>query len=64
MDEETVVNVSLLESVFVGSGATPHTPPPGRNPTRTPGIKWIEAIVYSQVYNKDSLQIGRKDRFC
>jgi hypothetical protein len=64
MVEETVYKVWLIDSISVGSGGTPHTPPSGRNPPRTPGIKCIEALFNSLVYNKDSGHIGRKDRLC
>ncbi|MGD8455428.1 MAG: hypothetical protein PVF83_03505 [Anaerolineales bacterium] len=30
-DEETVGNVLVIDSMFVGSGGTPHTPPLGGN---------------------------------
>jgi hypothetical protein len=29
MDEETVGNFLLMDSLFVGSGGAPHTPPRG-----------------------------------
>jgi len=38
IDEETVYKIWLIDSTSVGDGAIPHTPPPGRNPPRTPGM--------------------------
>ncbi|MGD8458430.1 MAG: hypothetical protein PVF83_18805 [Anaerolineales bacterium] len=35
-DEETVGNVLVIDSMFVGSGATPHTPPPEEEPSPDP----------------------------
>jgi hypothetical protein len=54
----------LIESISVGDGAIPHTPLPGRNPPRIPGIKCIGALYYSLVYNMVSEPIGRKDGLC
>jgi len=50
--------------MFVGDGGVPHTPPSGRNPPRTPGIKCKEALFKPLVYNKGSEPIGRKDGLC
>ena len=42
----------------------PTTPPLGRNPPQTPGIKCIDALFYSLVNNTVSEQIGRKEGLC
>jgi hypothetical protein len=61
MDEETVGNILLMDSIFVGDGSIPHTPLSGRNPSRTPGIKCNEALFNSLVYNMVPEPIGRKE---
>jgi hypothetical protein len=61
MDEDTVYKIWLIDSLFVGVGVIPHTPPPGRNPPRTPGMNCDGYLLDEQYAFWDSKEIVLKD---
>lgn len=36
MDEETVYKICMMNAIFVGAGASPHSPPLGKRPSPAP----------------------------
>ncbi|MGD8457586.1 MAG: hypothetical protein PVF83_14480 [Anaerolineales bacterium] len=51
----------VIDSMFVGSGVTPHTPPPEEEPSPDTSIKGIGAWFYFVVYNLGCESSGRKE---